>query len=70
MESEKTRNHLLLAFGVTVCLTAAALMAFGEALLGESQTGIATVVLIIGIGFTAWSTKTVPKQQNIQSRVP
>ena len=39
----------ILALGVAVCLTGAALMAFGEGLLGENHTGIATMVGIVGI---------------------
>ena len=40
----------IFALGVAVCLTGAALMAFGEGLLGENHTGIATVIGIVGIG--------------------
>jgi hypothetical protein len=54
-EVEKTRKHAILALGVlalgvAVCLTGAAFMAFGEELLGENHTGIATVIGIVGIG--------------------
>jgi len=42
--------YAILALGVAVCLTGAALMAFGEGLLGENHAGIATVIGIVGIG--------------------
>ena len=44
------RKYAILALGVAVCLTGAALMAFGEGLLGENHAGIATVIGIVGIG--------------------
>ena len=44
------RKYAILALGVAVCLTGAALMAFGKGLLGENHTGIATVIGIVGIG--------------------
>lgn len=50
MEVEKMRKHAILALGVAVCLTGAALMAFGRGLLGENHAGIATVIGIVGIG--------------------
>jgi hypothetical protein len=50
MEIEKMRIYAILALGLAVCLTGAALMAFGEGLLGENHTGIATVIGIVGIG--------------------
>ena len=40
----------IFALGLAVCLTGAVLMAFGEGLLGENHTGIATMVGIVGIG--------------------
>ncbi len=43
------RRQLSKAVGVLVCLTGAFLMYHGS-ILGESTTGIATVVGIIGIG--------------------
>jgi hypothetical protein len=60
MEVEKMRKSAFLAFGVlalgvAVCLTGAALMAFGEGLLGENHTGIATVIGIVGIGIIGTS---------------
>jgi len=51
------RKYAILALGVAVCLTGAALMAFGEGLLGENHTGIATVIGIVGIGLIAISSK-------------
>ena len=44
------RKYMILALGVAVCLIGAALMASGEALLGENHTGLATVIGIVGIG--------------------
>ena len=44
------RKYAILVLGVAVCLTGAALMAFGKGLLGENHTGIATVIGIVGIG--------------------
>ena len=60
----------IFALGVAVCLTGAALMAFGAGLLGENHTGIATVIGIVGIGligtsgatFAAISSKRSPKE--------
>jgi hypothetical protein len=75
MEVEKMRKYAMAIFalGVAVCLTGAALMAFGEGLLGESHTGIATVIGIVGIGllgtFAATSSKGVPRKQNHQAEV-
>ena len=45
----------IFALGLAVCLTGAALMAFGEGLLGENHTGIATVIGIVGIGLIGTS---------------
>jgi len=52
MEVEKMRKYAMAIFalGLAVCLTGAVLMAFGEGLLGENHTGIATMVGIVGIG--------------------
>jgi hypothetical protein len=55
MEVEKMRKYAILALGVAVCLTGAALMAFGEGLLGENHTGIATIIGIVGIGIIGTS---------------
>ncbi len=46
---------VIFALGVAACLTGAALMAFGEGLLGENHTGIATVIGIVGIGLISTS---------------
>ena len=46
----KFRKNLVLVLGVTTCLIGAVLMAFGEPIIGAEHTGIATVVLIGGIG--------------------
>ena len=58
--------HAILALGIAVCLTGAALMAFGEGLLGENHSGIATVIGIVGIGiigkFAATSSKRSSKE--------
>jgi hypothetical protein len=72
MEVEKMRKYpyAILALGVAISLTGAALMAFGEGLLGENHTGIATVIGIVGIGligtsgatFAAASSKRSSKQ--------
>jgi hypothetical protein len=51
------RKYAIFALGVAVCLTGAALMAFGKGLLGENHTGIATVIGIVGIGLIASSSK-------------
>jgi len=51
------RKYAIFALGVVVCLTGAALMAFGKGLLGENHTGIATVIGIVGIGLIARSSK-------------
>jgi hypothetical protein len=69
MKVEKMRKYAILALGVGVCLTGAALMAFGKGLLGENHTGIATVIGIIGIGLIARSSKGVPKKQINQPEV-
>ena len=50
------RRQLSKAVGVLVCLTGAFLM-FNGSILGESTTGIATVVGIIGIGIITSSNK-------------
>ena len=50
------RRQLSKAVGVLVCLTGGFLMYHGS-ILGESTTGIATVVGIIGIGIITSSNK-------------
>jgi len=62
MEVEKMKEHAILALGVVVCLTGAALMALGKGLMGENHTGIATVIGIVGIGLIARSSKGVTKK--------
>jgi len=49
------RKHAILTLGIVVCLLGATLMAFGEGLLGENHTGIATVIGIVGIGIIGCS---------------
>jgi hypothetical protein len=44
------RQNAILAIGVTVCLLGAFLMGWGDPILGENHTGIATIVGILGIG--------------------
>jgi hypothetical protein len=41
--------------GILVCLIGAYLMAFGEGLIGENHTGIASVIGIVGIGLISTS---------------
>jgi hypothetical protein len=53
----------LKAIGVLVCLTGAFLM-FNGSILGESTTGIATVVGIIGIGIITSSNKAALAAKN------
>ena len=63
------RKYAILAFGIAVCLMGDVLMAFGEELLGENHTGVATVIGIVGIGLVARSSKEVPEKQNHQREV-
>ncbi len=49
-------NKILKAIGVLVCLTGGFLM-YNGSILGESTTGIATVLGIIGIGIITASNK-------------
>ncbi len=48
-------QHVILALGVSVCLTGALVMAAGASILGENHTGIATVIGIMGIGLIGMS---------------
>ena len=48
-------RYAILALGVSVCLIGALLMVAGEGILGESHSGIAAVVGIIGIGLISTS---------------
>ena len=50
MRRQKTIRVLGVAIGVAVCLFGAALMVWGDPIFGESHTGVATVVGMIGIG--------------------
>ena len=43
-------QHTILVLGVPVCLITAFLMGWGEPILREDHTGIATVIGIVGIG--------------------
>ena len=60
------KKYAILALGIAVCLSGAALMAFGRGLLGENHTGIATIIGIVGIGiigtFAATSSKRSSKE--------
>ena len=47
--------RVVFVLGVSVCLIGAFLMAFGEGIVGEDHTGIATVIGIVGIGLIATS---------------
>ena len=49
------RGYAILALGVSVCLVGAFIMVAGESVLGESHSGIATIVGIVGIGFIGTS---------------
>ena len=79
MEVERTRKYAtaILALGVAVCLTGAALMVFGEGLLGDNHTAVATVIGIVGIGligtsgatFASISPKRSSKEQNHEREV-
>ena len=48
-------GYVILALGVSMCLAGAFIMVAGEPVLGESHTGIATVVGIVGIGLIGTS---------------
>jgi hypothetical protein len=75
VEVDKMRQYVILALGLAVCLTGAALMAFGEGVLGEEHAGISTVIGIVGIGilgtfaatFAAISSKRSSKETYHQS---
>jgi hypothetical protein len=55
----RRQSHAVLALGISICLIGAFLMAAGESLLGTDQTGIATIVGIVGIGLIASSRRTM-----------
>ncbi len=44
------KKYALKALGVLVCLLGAFLMGWGDPILGENHTGVATVLGITGIG--------------------
>jgi hypothetical protein len=48
-------GYVIFALGISVCLAGAFIMVAGESVLGESHTGIATVVGITGIGLIGTS---------------
>jgi O-antigen/teichoic acid export membrane protein len=54
----KNLKNIIRILGIATCLIAAYLMAFGEPIIGTDHTGIATVVVIIGIGIIATGNKT------------
>ena len=58
----------LFALGIAVCLMGAALMAFGEGLLGENHTGIATVIGIVGIGLIGSSGAAAAKMSTDEAK--
>ena len=43
-------SFIIFTLGLAICLVGALLMIWGDAILGENHTGIATIVGIIGIG--------------------
>lgn len=57
------RQNVVLAIGVLACLIGGFLM-FNGSILGESTTGIATVVGIIGIGIISTSKRHCPEVKN------
>ncbi len=48
-------GYVIFALGISVCLAGAFIMVAGEPVLGESHSGIATVIGIIGIGLIGTS---------------
>ena len=48
-------GYVILALGVSVSLVGAFIMVAGESVLGESHTGIASMVGIVGIGLIGMS---------------
>lgn len=49
------KKYAILTLGIALCLLGAALMAFGEGLLGENHAGAASIIGIIGIGIIGTS---------------
>lgn len=68
MEVERMRKYAIFVLGIAACLAGAALMAFGEGLVGENHTGIATVIGIVGIGLIASSSRRAQKKQDYSNR--
>jgi hypothetical protein len=71
------RAQVSFGLGISTCLIGAFLMAFGEILLGENHTGIASVIGIVGIGLIATSgavfaahATNVPKEESLRGGKP
>ena len=65
MRRQKTIRVLGVAIGVAVCLFGAALMVWGDPIFGESHTGVATVVGMLGIGIiTSSNTYSLTTREN------
>ena len=60
--TEKWR-YVVLALGVSVCLIGALLMVAGESILGESHTGIASLIGIVGIGIISSSSTSLKRSK-------
>lgn len=56
----KNLKNIIRALGITTCLIAAFLMAFGEPIVGVNHTGIATVVCITGLGIISTGNRISP----------
>jgi hypothetical protein len=64
------RQNAILAIGVTVCLLGAFLMVWGDPILGENHTGIATIVGILGIGIiTSSKTSTLAVKREVGIKI-
>jgi hypothetical protein len=59
---------ILRIFGLTICLISAYWMAFGEPIIGAEHTGIATIVLMVGIGLLGTS-NTSPFKTNKKEKI-
>ena len=55
------------AVGVLVCLAGAFLMVWGDPILGENHTGIATMIGIVGIGIITSSNAYARKRKRMMS---
>jgi hypothetical protein len=51
-------KNIIRIVGLATCLIGACLMAFGEPIIGVNHTGIATVVVITGLGIISTGNKT------------